>query len=73
MNSAIARPIRAGAFGSLFGARPKLEEQLAIVDYLRKSARRIGKSGDWIIQEFEKEVGPGTWAKVAALKSASIE
>ena len=53
------------AFGSLYGARPIWEEQLVIVNYLRKSARRIGKGSDWIIEEFEKEVGPGTWNKIA--------
>ena len=63
-------PDQRWCFGSLFGARPTGEEQLAIADYLSKSARRLGKSSDWIIQEFEKEVGPGTWAKVAALKNA---
>ena len=52
-------------FGSLYGARPTWEEQLVIADYLRKSARRIGKGSDWIVQEFEKEVGPGKWSKIA--------
>jgi hypothetical protein len=36
-----------------------------IVDYLRKSAQRICKGADWVIQEFEKEVGPHSWAKIA--------
>ncbi|MEO1683830.1 MAG: DEAD/DEAH box helicase [Cyanobacteria bacterium J06631_12] len=57
-------------FGSLFGPRPNWDQQLAIVDYLYKSARRGGgKTGDWVIQEFEKEVGPGSWFKISQYKS----
>ncbi|PZO09355.1 MAG: helicase SNF2 [Leptolyngbya foveolarum] len=57
-------------YGSLFGARPTWDEQLEIVDYLYESARRGGgKMGDWVIQEFEKEVGPGSWFKIAEYKS----
>ncbi len=57
-------------FGSLFGARPTWDEQLAIVDYLYDSAKRGGgKPGDWVIKEFEKEVGPGSWFKISQYKS----
>ena len=62
-------PDQSWAFGSLYGARPIWEQQLVIVDYLRKSARRIGKGADWIIQEFEKEVGLHSWAKIAQYES----
>jgi superfamily II DNA or RNA helicase len=51
--------------GSLFGQRPTWEEQLVILDYLRKSARRLGKRDDWIIHEFEQEVGAGSWQQMA--------
>ena len=57
-------------YGSLFGARPTWEEQLEIVDYLYESAKRSGgKTGDWVIQEFEKEVGPGSWFRISQYKS----
>lgn len=63
-------PIPAWCFGSLFGARPNWDEQLAIVEYLYESAKRGGgKTGDWVIQEFEKEVGPGSWFKISQYKS----
>lgn len=54
--------------GSLYGARPSWEQQLSILDYLRKSARRLGRRQDWIAQEFEKEVGPGSWQRIAQLE-----
>lgn len=64
------QPLPHWCFGSLFGARPNWDQQLAIVDYLYESAKRGGgKTGDWVIQEFEKEVGPGSWAKIAQYKS----
>lgn len=57
-------------YGSLFGSRPTWEEQLEIVDYLYESAKRSGgKTGDWVIQEFEKEVGPGSWFRISQYKS----
>ncbi len=52
-------------YGSLFGASPTWEEQLLILQYLRKSARRVGKREDWVIAEFEKEVGPDSWRQMA--------
>lgn len=58
----------AWCFGSLYGPSPNWDEQLAIVEYLYKSRR--GKPGDWVIQEFEKEVGPGSWFKIAQYKSS---
>ena len=55
-------------YGSLFGARPTWDEQLKIYEYLREHAR--GKdAGAWMIAEFEKEVGPGSWFKLAEYKS----
>ena len=51
--------------GSLFGNRPTWEQQQAFVNYLHRSARRIGKGADWIMLEFEKEFGPGTWERMA--------
>ncbi len=56
-------------FGSLYGAKPTWDEQLAIVDYLYESARK-GRldSEDWVIEEFEKEVGPGAWLRISQYK-----
>ncbi|MEM9977995.1 MAG: DEAD/DEAH box helicase [Cyanobacteria bacterium P01_D01_bin.2] len=51
--------------GSIYGRRPSWEEQLTILDYLRKSARRLGRRDDWVAHEFEKEVGPGSWRQLA--------
>jgi len=57
-------------YGSLFGARPTWDEQLEIVNYLRDSAKRgSGKSSEWVIDEFEKEVGPGSWERISQYKS----
>ncbi len=70
-------PALGWCLGSLFGTRPNWDEQLAIVDYLYKSARGAGgKPGEWVINEFEKEVGPGSWFKISQYKAkhgASIE
>ncbi len=63
-------PNSSWCYGSLFGSRPTWDEQLAIVDYLYDSAKRGGgKTGEWIINEFEKEVGPGSWFKISQYKS----
>ncbi|MEO1095674.1 MAG: DEAD/DEAH box helicase [Cyanobacteria bacterium J06638_28] len=53
--------------GSIFGRRPTWEQQQAFLEYLHRSARRLGKRGDWIMQEYEKEFGPGTWEKMARM------
>ncbi|MEO1593035.1 MAG: DEAD/DEAH box helicase family protein [Cyanobacteria bacterium J06632_22] len=58
-------------YGSLFGAKPTWEEQLLIVQYLRKSARRLGKREDWVITEFEKEVGPDSWRQIALYQQSA--
>ena len=54
--------------GSLFGHQPNLHQQLEYYAYLGKSAKRIGKRADWILQEFEKEFGPGSFARVQVLR-----
>jgi hypothetical protein len=43
---------------------------LEYLDYLQKSAKRLGKRQDWIIHEFEKECGPGSFQRVANLRQA---
>ncbi|MEO1622503.1 MAG: DEAD/DEAH box helicase [Cyanobacteria bacterium J06632_3] len=58
-------------YGSLFGPRPTLDQQLLIVEYLRKSARRLSKGADWLIREFEKEVGRGTWERISQYEAQS--
>ncbi len=56
-------------FGSLYGAKPTWDEQLDIVNYLYESARKSRvDSEDWVTEEFEKEVGPGTWLKISQYK-----
>jgi superfamily II DNA or RNA helicase len=57
--------------GSLCGPYPSWEEQLVILNYLRKSARRLGKRDDWVIHEFEREVGPGTWKQIAMYEAGN--
>lgn len=52
--------------GSLFGPRPSLHQQLELWEYLQKSAKRLGKGGDWIAQEFDKECGSGSFQRIAA-------
>ncbi|MFQ4136897.1 hypothetical protein PGN35_011310 [Nodosilinea sp. PGN35] len=37
---------------------------------LPKSAKRIGKRQDWIVLEFEKECGPGSFQRLAHLRQA---
>ncbi|MBE9076415.1 DEAD/DEAH box helicase family protein [Romeria aff. gracilis LEGE 07310] len=56
--------------GSLFGSRPTMEEQRLILAYLQNSARRLGKRADWVVREFEREVGPGSWESVAQLQKS---
>ncbi|MEO0458338.1 MAG: DEAD/DEAH box helicase [Cyanobacteria bacterium P01_A01_bin.114] len=55
--------------GSFYGPRPTWEQQLNIVDYFRKSARRLGKRDDWVAREFELEVGPGSWQRIVRYES----
>jgi hypothetical protein len=59
----------AWCLGSIFGRQPTWEQQQAFLEYLHRSARRIGKRGDWIVREYEKEFGPGTWEQMARLMS----
>ena len=47
--------------GSIFGRRPTWEHQQAFLAYLHRSAKRLGKRGDWISREYEKEFGRGAW------------
>ena len=50
--------------GSLFGNNPNLSYMIAYFEYLKKSAKRLGKQSDWIKREFEKEFGPGSWGRL---------
>jgi hypothetical protein len=43
---------------------------LEYFEYLQKSAKRIGKRQEWIVQEFEKECGPGSFNRMANLRQA---
>ncbi|MGD1898405.1 MAG: DEAD/DEAH box helicase [Phormidesmis sp.] len=51
-------------YGSLAGTRPTWDDQIAIKDYLFEHARGAN-IGEWVIQEFEKEVGAGSWFRLA--------
>jgi len=53
--------------GSIFGRRPTWEQKQAFLEYLHRSARRLGKRGDWIRREFEKEFGAGSWEQMARM------
>ncbi|MEO0825856.1 MAG: DEAD/DEAH box helicase family protein [Cyanobacteria bacterium J06635_15] len=59
------RPRDEWYLGSLFGRRPSYDQGEAYLNYLRKSARRLGKKADWIVREFEKEFGVGSWQRMA--------
>ena len=55
-------------FGSLYGIRPTLNEQVAIREYLQESARKTNNTdSNWVRKEFEKEVGPGSWVQISHL------
>jgi hypothetical protein len=56
--------------GSLFGPNPTPQQMLDYFAYLQKSAKRLGKSQEWIVQEFEKECGGGSWQQLATWRSA---
>ena len=57
-------------YGSILGARPTPTQMLEYFEYLQKSAKRIGKRQEWIVQEFEKECGPGSFQRMANLRQA---
>ncbi|NER80068.1 MAG: helicase SNF2, partial [Leptolyngbya sp. SIO1D8] len=61
-------PRESWCLGSIFGHRPTWEQQQAFLEYLHRGARRLGKRADWIMHEYEKEFGPGSWAKMARVQ-----
>jgi hypothetical protein len=63
-------PKDAWCLGSIFGPRPTPTQMLEYFEYLQKSAKRIGKRQEWIVQEFEKECGPGSFGRFAHLRQA---
>jgi hypothetical protein len=56
--------------GSLFGPNPTPQQMVDYLAYLQKSAKRLGKPQEWIVQEFEKECGGGSWQRLASWRSA---
>lgn len=60
------RPQQGWYRGSIFGQRPLPEAYDQFLNYLNISARRLGKRGDWVMGEFEKEFGPGSWPRCLA-------
>ncbi|HEY9762014.1 MAG TPA: DEAD/DEAH box helicase family protein [Trichocoleus sp.] len=54
--------------GSLFGPRPTPQQHLEYLAYLQRSAKRLGKRSDWIVAEFEKECGSGSFTQVSTLR-----
>ncbi|MEB3288957.1 MAG: DEAD/DEAH box helicase family protein [Leptolyngbya sp.] len=63
-------PKDAWYLGSLFGPRPTPHQMVEYWEYLQKSAKRLGKRQDWIVQEFEKECGPGSFQRLATVRQA---
>lgn len=60
-------PQESWCLGSIFGGQATWEHRQAFLAYLQRSARRLGKPADWIVREYEKEFGPGTWEQMARL------
>jgi hypothetical protein len=56
--------------GSLFGPQPTPQQQLEYLNYLQKSAKRLGKRSDWMMAEFEKECGAGSFQAIVARNMA---
>lgn len=56
--------------GSLFGSHPTPQQQLEYLAYLQKSAKRLGKDGNWLMAEFERECGPGSFTQASTLRQA---
>ncbi|NEP62361.1 MAG: DEAD/DEAH box helicase [Symploca sp. SIO2G7] len=52
--------------GSIVGHTPSWEEKLSYFDYLQRHASRYGNH--WVVREFEKEVGLGSWQQFAIHK-----
>ncbi|WP_204139024.1 DEAD/DEAH box helicase [Halomicronema sp. CCY15110] len=57
----------AWCLGSIFGRQPTWEQKKTFLSYLHRSAKKLGKPGDWIVREFEKEFGAGTWDAMARM------
>ncbi len=64
------QPRKEWYFGSIFQGRPTPQQMLDYLQYLKKSAKRLGQREDWIIHEFEQEIGPGSFQRVANLRQA---
>ena len=60
-------PRESWCLGSIFGHRSTWEQKQAFLEYLHRSARRLGKRADWIMCEYEKEFGPGSWEQMARM------
>jgi hypothetical protein len=56
--------------GSTLGLRPTQEQLQEYFEYLQKCAKRSGKRPEWIVQEFEKECGPGTFHRFSQMYQA---
>ncbi|MFH7242779.1 MAG: DEAD/DEAH box helicase [Spirulina sp.] len=56
--------------GSLFGSHPSFEQMQTFYIYLCQKANKHGDSQDWIVQEFEKECGPGSFQRLAGFRQA---
>jgi hypothetical protein len=63
-------PKDAWYLGSLFGPRPTPQQMMEYWEYLQKSAKRLGKRQEWMVQEFEKECGPGSFQRLAGFRQA---
>lgn len=55
---------------SIFGSNPTNIDKQNFFEYLEPHAKRYGSNPlDWIMREFEKEFGPGTWEQFAQMMS----
>lgn len=49
--------------GSIFGKVPSGYDRQVYFEYLQATAYRLGKGQDWLVAEFEREFGPGSWSQ----------
>jgi len=59
-------PKKEWCLNSIFGENSTWQQQQAFLEYLCRSAHRLEQQQNWIIREYEKEFGEGTWLRNAA-------
>ena len=56
--------------GAIFGKRPSRVQMENYRIFLDRIARKRGRTIHWVMEEFEKEFGAGSWAIIAGVRSA---